>query len=343
VDSAAVDGKVVDWRLDDPSAWRPARPFPVSLVDPPLQISAGTDGGLRLRLYLGRLPAGQGPQNAQVSGFARITPASTPDTVPALVTRGTRTETASQTGSGIALDYPVSTVAGESLNGQQVPMRVVDRVRTLPLVGTEGSLSDLETALVEFEPPAGALVTTQLLVADGTPSAVVDRVRAAGIGLSDPRSIDETLRELRGDAFSLGLRLFLVVGVATLLIAILGVFASAVLQSRWRSYEVAALRVVGVSQRTLVRASVLEYVVLLGVAVLLGVLSAYLSLKLVLPSISLGTAAATDPAPVYATPWLVVTGVAALLFVLATLIAVLVSRRITRLGRPSTLRWAEQG
>jgi predicted lysophospholipase L1 biosynthesis ABC-type transport system permease subunit len=121
------------------------------------------------------------------------------------------------------------------------------------------------------------------------------------------------------------------------------VFASAVLQSRWRSYEVAALRVVGVGQRTLVRASVLEYVVLLGVAVLLGVLSAYLSLKLVLPSISLGTAAATDPAPVYATPWLVVTGVAALLFVLATLIAVLVSRRITRLGRPSTLRWAEQG
>jgi hypothetical protein len=220
---------------------------------------------------------------------------------------------------------------------------ITSLVGTLPLVGTEGSLSDLETALVEFEPPAGALVTTQLLVADGTPSAVVDRVRAASIGLSDPRSIDGTLRELRGDAFSLGLRLFLVVGVATLLIAILGVFASAVLQSRWRSYEVAALRVVGVGQRTLVRASVLEYVVLLGVAVLLGVLSAYLSLQLVLPSISLGTAAATDPAPVYATPWLVVTGVAALLFVLATLIAVLVSRRITRLGRPSTLRWAEQG
>jgi len=215
--------------------------------------------------------------------------------------------------------------------------------RTLPLVGTEGSLSDLETALVEFEPPAGALVTTQLLVADGTPSAVVDRVRAAGIGLGDPRSIDGTLRELRGDAFSLGLLLFLVVGVATLLIAILGVFASAVLQSRWRSYEVAALRVVGVSQRTLVRASVLEYVVLLGVAVLLGVLSAYLSLKLVLPSISLGTSGVHDPQPVYATPWLLIIAVGGGLFLLATLIAVLVSRRITRLGRPSTLRWAEQG
>jgi putative ABC transport system permease protein len=187
------------------------------------------------------------------------------------------------------------------------------------------------------------VVTTQLLVAAGTPAPVLDRVRAAGVPLTDPRSLAATLHDLRTDAFSLGLRLFLVVGAATLLIAVFGVFASAVLQSRWRSYEVAALRVVGVSHRVLVRASVLEYVVLLGVAVLLGVLSAYLSLRLVLPSISLGTAGVHEPVPVYATPWAVVAGVAVALFVLATLIALLVSRRTTRRGRPSTLRWAEQG
>ena len=314
----------------------------MSLVDPPVELEPG-DSGLRLRLYLGDLPTGEGPQNAQVSGFARITPATTPDTVPALVTKGTRTQSAAQQGSGIALTYPASTVVGISLNGQQVPMRVVDRVEALPLVGTEGSLSDLETALVEFEPPAGALVTTQLLVAEGTPASVIDAVRHQGVGLTDPQSLSGTVHDLRGDAFSLGLRLFLVVGVATLLIAVFGVFASAVLQSRWRSYEVASLRVVGVSQRALLRASVLEYVALLGVAVLLGVFSAYLSLQLVLPSISLGTSGVHDPQPVYATPWLLIIGVGAGLFLLATLIAVLVSRRITRLGRPSTLRWAEQG
>jgi hypothetical protein len=339
--SVEVDHRLANWHLQA-DAWRPARPFPVSLVDPPVVISQA-QRGLQLRLYLGQLPPGRGPQNAQVSGFARITPATTPDTVPALVTTGTRTESADQSGSGIALTYPRSTVAGVSLNGQQVPMRVVDRVRALPLVGTEGSLSDLETALVEFDLPFGALVTTQLLVADGTPPSVVAAVRDRGVALTDPRSLDGTLDALRHDAFSLGLRLFLIVGAATLLIAVFGVFASAVLQSRWRSYEVASLRVVGVSQRALVRASVLEYVVLLGVAVLLGVLSAYLSLLLVLPSISLGTAGVHDPAPVYATPWAIVVGVAAALFVLATLIAVLVSRRTTRLGRPSTLRWAEQG
>jgi len=133
------------------------------------------------------------------------------------------------------------------------------------------------------------------------------------------------------------------VGVATLLLAIFGVLASAVLQSRWRSYEVASLRVVGVSRRALSRASTLEYVVLLGVAVVLGVAAAYLSLKLVLPAISLGTAGDQDPLPVYATHWPLVLGVGGGLFLLSVLIAVAVSRRVTRLGRPSTLRWAEQG
>jgi hypothetical protein len=310
-------------------------------VDPPVVLT--TSGSrLRLQLYLGRLP-GAGPHLAQVSGFARITPAGTPDVVPALVTGGTATESAAQQGSGIALDYPASTVVGTSLNGQQVPMRVVERVRALPGLGDEGSLSDLETALVEFEPPVEDLVTTELWAARDTPPSVLAAIRARGIPLTDPSSLDATVHDLRTDAFSLGLRLFLVVGIATLLLAVLGVFTSAVLQSRWRSYEVASLRVVGVSQRALVRGSVLEYTVLLGMAVLLGVGSAYLALRLVLPSMSLGTSAAHDPTPVYTTHWGLVLAVGAALFLLATAIAVVVSRRITRLGRPSTLRWAEQG
>jgi hypothetical protein len=81
----------------------------------------------------------------------------------------------------------------------------------------------------------------------------------------------------------------------------------------------------------------------LGVAVLLGVLSAYLSLLVVLPTISLGASGAHDPAPDYATPWLPVAVVTGVLFGLASLIAVLVSRRTTRMGRPSRLRWADQG
>ena len=131
-------------------------------------------------------------------------------------------------------------------------------------------------------------------------------------------------------------------GLATLLLAVYGVFAAAVLQSRWRSYEVASLRVVGVSQRSLVRASVLEYVAMLGVAVALGLASAVVSVLLVLPSISLGQTDEFTPAPDFSVQWWLLALVGASLFVVASAIALVVSRRTTRLGRPATLRWAEQ-
>ena len=56
--------------------------------------------------------------------------------------------------------------------------------------------------------------------------AAADRLDGDAGPLGD---LDETLTDLRTDAFSLGLRLFLVVGLATLLLAVFGVFASAVL------------------------------------------------------------------------------------------------------------------
>ncbi len=56
--SVEVDHRLARWHLD-PGSWRPARPFPVSLVDPPVVLGAGARRGLRLELYLGRLPAGQ--------------------------------------------------------------------------------------------------------------------------------------------------------------------------------------------------------------------------------------------------------------------------------------------
>jgi putative ABC transport system permease protein len=337
----SVDGAVADWKLTDDGAWRAARPFPVSLMDPPV-VLAPSAAGLTIEVYLGQLPAGGPGEPVMLSGYARITPSSTPEVVPVLVTTGTKTAAPAEPTSGIGLDYS-DDIVGTALNGGAVPMQVVGTTRALPGIGDEGALSDLATSLVEYEPPVGALVDVQLWVAEGTPASVLAAVRDAGVGLFEQQQVDTTLAELRSDAFSLGWRIFLIVGGLTLLLAIFGVLASAVAQTRWRSYEVASLRVVGVRQRNLVRASVLEYVVMLGFAVLLGIVSAYLALNLVLPSIDLGNARAHDPAALYTIHWEIVAVVGVSLFGLATLIALGVSRRITRLGRPSTLRWAEQG
>ena len=62
-----------------------------------------------------------------------------------------------------------------------------------------------------------------------------------------------------------------------------------------------------------------------------------------LPALSLGNAGEYEPAPLYATHTPVLLGVGLALFAVAAAIAVLVSRRVTRLGRPAILRWAEQG
>ena len=342
IESVRVDGREVDWRLTDDGAWRPARPFPVSLVDPPVELTTGPQG-LRLDVYLGQLPPGEDDAPTMVAGFARITPASAPDVLPVVVAENTETPAAARIGAGTAIRYDDSVVVGSGLNGSAAPMRVVTRAHALPGLGNEGSMADLETSLVEFDPPYGASVLPQLWVAPGTPQAVLDDVAAAGVPLTPLSDLDERLDALRNDAFSLGLRLFLVVGVATLVLAIFGVFAAAVLQSRWRSYEVASLRVVGVSSGTLLRASVLEYVVMLGLAVVLGVGSAFAAVRLVLPALSLGNAGEYEPAPLYATHTPVLLGIGLALFAVAAAIAVLVSRRVTRLGRPAILRWAEQG
>jgi putative ABC transport system permease protein len=336
-----VDGKAVDWGLTDPQAWRAARPFPVSLVDPPVLLAPGPDG-LGMEVFLGQLPPGNGPAPTMVAGFAAITPTTTPDVVPVVLTRDTPVASAGRAGSGNAIAYPPNVVAGVGLNGQAVPMEVVARVRSLPLVGSVGSMADLETGLVELEPPPGAVLLPELWATDDTPPRLLDAVEEAGIALFPTASLDDRLTELRGDAFSLGLRLFLVVGLATALLAVFGVFTSAVLQSRWRAYEVASLRVVGVSRRSLLRASMLEYVVMLGLAVVLGLAAAWVAVQLVLPAISLGPADEFAPPPDYATQWSVLGLVGVALFLVASAIAFVVSRRTTRLGRPATLRWAEQ-
>jgi hypothetical protein len=313
----------------------------VSPVDAPVTLDpAGSSLGLDV--YLGQLPPGDGAAPVMVAGFAAITPASTPDVVPAVVVEGTPAPRIDRSGGGTALHYDDDIVAGVALNGQTVPTDVVARVRALPRVGSVGMMADLETSLVEFEPPAGAVLLPELWATEDTPPAVLDAVRDAGVELTPVADLGDRLDSLRDDAFSLGLRLFLLVGLATLLLAVYGVFASAVLQSRWRSYEVASLRVVGVSQGSLVRASVLEYVAMLGVAVVLGLAAAVVSVLLVLPSISLGPTDEFTPPPDYSVQWPLLVLVGGALFVVATTIALVVSRRTTRLGRPATLRWAEQ-
>jgi len=307
VASIAADGDgpngAGDWRLGQSGAWRPARPFGTS-GSAPVQLETVGDG---LRLTIG------GGEAAVV----RLTTADLPGAPAVVATDSTLLEETAGEG-----------VDGASLVGARTPMTLAGRVSALPLVGEYGD----QSTSVPF---------TELLVAPGTPTAVLDRVRDQGVDLSDGRTEAEVLSTLRSDAFSLGWKVFLLVGVLTLLLAFLGVFALAVVQLRWRAYEVAALRVVGVRRKDLRRAILTEYVALLGMAVAGGALAAVASLLLVLPSLDIGTVGTFDPAVDYDLRWLVIAGVNAAVLVVVLGIALWISRRTVRLGTPESLRQAD--
>ena len=314
--SLGADGDAGVWRLTDEDAWRPARPFGTSGTSP-VALTPGPDG-LRLSISEGE------------ATVVRITTNDIPAAPPLVATESTALE-----------DGPL--VEGASLIGTRTPMELAGRTLALPTVGQEGGLSDLEPALREYGDLVGTIPQSYLLVAVGTPPSVIEDVRDLGISLpeEDRITMADELSLLRDDAFSLGWRVFLLVGALTLLLAFLGVLALAVVQLRWRAYEVAALRVVGVRRRDLRRAIVTEYVALLGMAVVGGALAATTSLLLVLPSLDIGEPGAYDPAVDYALRWPVLAGVVVMVLVVVLAIAWWIARRTVVLGTPATLRQAD--
>jgi hypothetical protein len=317
IGSIAADGdQPGEWRLTEAKAWRPARPFDDAGVSP-VEVSAGSDG-LVLRLV------------KTAGAMVRISTTDVPAAPPVVATDDTTFDAAGD-----------NAVEGASILGARTPMHLTGTAAALPVVGNNGGISDLGTALREYGDQASNVSLTELLVAPGTPRSVLDAVRSHGVDLSVVRTQADDLHVLRSDAFSLGWRVFLLVGVLTLLLAFLGVLTLAVVQLRWRAYEVAALRVVGVRRKDLRRAIVTEYVALLGMAVAGGVLSAIASLLLVLPSLDIGTVGTFDPAVDYGLQWLVMAGVVAAVLVVVLGIAFWISRRTVKLGTPASLRQAD--
>jgi predicted lysophospholipase L1 biosynthesis ABC-type transport system permease subunit len=243
--------------------------------------------------------------------------------------------------TGLGRSYPDDVVEGFGLSGESVPVRVVARAVALPGVGSEGSMADLQSSLPEFRPPPGALVGTRLWAAANTPPEVLAAVRRAGVPLSEPERLTTAVAELRGDAFMLGWRVFLLIGAGSLLLAVFGVVASSALQARWRGYEVASLRTVGVSRRTLVRAAVLEHAAVLGFAVALGVVASYVSSLLVVPALDLGRAGTYDPPPHPVTEVLPLLAIGGVALAVTLLVVVALSRRVVRRGTPASLRLAD--
>jgi hypothetical protein len=217
--------------------------------------------------------------------------------------------------------------------------RITKYVRLLPEALTDGVVMDvryLQTQLPAFANDAA----WQVWIGGNAPADAVQRLRKAGLLVQSVHTVGarETVLARQGPA--LALLLLLACAVAGAALAVGGTAISISASSRRRSYEIAALRAVGVSRRSLMRASILEQLLLLGTGVLLGVPTGLIAARLampVIPEFADHTPITLDYAP-RALPTLIFAGA---FVVLLSVTAVIAARALIRIAVPARLREAE--
>ncbi|MEQ8143791.1 ABC transporter permease [Streptomyces sp. OP7] len=215
---------------------------------------------------------------------------------------------------GVATDrYLASTGAriGQRLNvdinGDIVPVRLVRAVRELP-TAPSGTPDDGGALLVDLRSVnralqargGGPVLPNEWWLAGGPGRAATVAAALRDRPDIDPSRVvvrDEIAAELRDDPFGAGPgNAFAAAALAAAALTAVGFAVSAAGALRDRSAEFAVLRALGASRRRLARVVLVEYGVLVGTALAVGVLLGAVLARAVIPLVML-TAEATRPLP----------------------------------------------
>ncbi len=176
-------------------------------------------------------------------------------------------------------------VYASGLGYGQLIVSPVDGRGVLPRVGTTGSMADM-TVLATQDSARGSDVDSQVWVAAGAPADLVTRLRDQGVRVLSTETLNARRAELGRDGVALSLRVLLVAAVAGLLLAATAVLTASLVAARRRSWELAAVRVLGARPRDLVTAGRREQLVLVVVGTALGTLAGLAGLGAVLSDLA---------------------------------------------------------
>jgi putative ABC transport system permease protein len=262
-------------------------------------------------------------------GYGGITYGADPSPIPAVATPGSMATDAS------APKIPAMTDA----DSVTVQFHIQRFAPLLPQVLDNGLVMNVQ--YLEDELPAFASEATWYVwLGPGAPADYRTRLADSGLQVVGVRTLAGRADELARQAPALALLLLLACALAGAVLAVGGTAISISASSRRRSYELAALRVVGVSRPSLLRAGVIEQLLLLGTAVVLGVPAGYVAARLAMPIIP--EFSDTTPVTQTYTPHAVPTVVFAAAFtVLLVLTAVVAAQALIRVAVPARLREAE--
>jgi ABC-type antimicrobial peptide transport system permease subunit len=136
--------------------------------------------------------------------------------------------------------------------------------------------------------------------------------------------------------------LFLVSALAAIVLAIGATAVARMVSVRRRGYELAALEAVGVSPRTLRRATAAEQGSVFAIGLVVGLAAGLVGSRLALPSTPVFVDTSTGPPLVLGLPWVPLAALAGGLVVVFAVVSVTIARLVERVATPSQLRGAQQ-
>jgi putative ABC transport system permease protein len=212
--------------------------------------------------------------------------------------------------------------------------------KVLPLVLANGVMLDVR--FLQDELPAFASEASwSVWVGPDAPADWRHRLTAAGLQIESGKTQAMRVDQLARQAPALALLLLLACAIAGAVLAVGGTAISVSASSRRRSYELAALQAVGVRRGALLRAGIIEQLLLLGTAVVIGVPTGLIAARLTMPIIP----EFADPTPITlrSTPLYGPTALFAGAFVLLLVVTALIAARmLIRIAVPARLREAAE-
>ncbi|HET8960920.1 FtsX-like permease family protein [Nocardioides sp.] len=218
----------------------------------------------------------------------------------------------------------------------EFPARAVVTAESVPLQGPSGSMIDY-TMLNTDRDTFTQDTPVYILARADTPDSMTQQLRDEGASVSS--TLASVKRTLGQGAYALALRLYAVVAVLVLLMALAGLFVSTAVQLPARRRDAASMRVVGVPRRAVMSAVMRELVVVLGATAVAGLAAGTIAQYVVLRTVTLGVVEdIRTPALIAAVDWqrlVLLSAAAALLFGTVALVSAALT---VRGARGSTLR-----
>lgn len=157
----------------------------------------------------------------------------------------------------------------QGLDGNPLSVEPVAVVSTLPAVGADGAIVDLD--LAQRAVTSNEVDTTfEVFMAPGADSRIIPRLRAQGFAIGSTTFASDRLGVLDHSGLSLVYDLVLIVSPVAALLAIGTVAFLIVTEGRRRRYEITSLELVGVPEKTVRRSLLIENAVVLAIALIVG-------------------------------------------------------------------------